>query len=464
MAKYTADRSVIASERRAREFQSMEGAAVAAFAKGFMSTYDAISKEKDAQRKTREAREDQFFNKIGSVDNLQKLEGANKEIVKNWVKSKKDEVANLAAEYERTRDREILEKIDAIKFSFANLNTQLETKLDNQAEYITAAGKRGGLAPDATYNEDGSKRTGSYDSELYSKIHTNSVNLSVGDNGDVSYNIDGKNMLYKDIAGKWDVAQSKTGVDMLKITMESVAQGQANKPFYHDITKAGIKEIFKNSGTEGTQAFAGTDLTGDDEYELPNGKIDPKTGEKQKSGNLSFEAMFGTGVLDEKFYQGFEKNKDNTYDVSWMYDNNNIDKLNDLIAEYYTDVNKARWDQGNANYKPKGTNNGEDIKYQIAKGVYLTEAQIKSNIQDILNASSGTQIPRSDGFGSLEKRGGQWYERTYKELDGEQVPSERRISVDDAITIQGYSGWYNKKDSSEKTFDWAGPYKIIANL
>ena len=107
----------------------------------------------------------------------------------------------------------------------------------------------------------------------------------------------------------------------------------------------------------------------------------------------------------------------------------------------------------------------EEQKYQIAKGVYLTEAQIKSNIQDILNASSGTQIPRSDGFGSLEKRGGQWYERTYKtNTDGEQVPSERRISVDDAITIQGYSGWYNKKDSSEKTFDWTRPYKIIANL
>ena len=56
------------------------------------------------------------------------------------------------------------------------------------------------------------------------------------------------------------------------------------------------------------------------------------------------------------------------------------------------------------------------------------------------------------------------YSVTYKNVDGEQVPSERRISVDDAITIQGYSGWYNKKDSSEKTFDWAGPYKIIANL
>ena len=106
----------------------------------------------------------------------------------------------------------------------------------------------------------------------------------------------------------------------------------------------------------------------------------------------------------------------------------------------------------------------EEQKYQIAKGVHLTEPQIKSKIQDILNASSGTQIPRSDGFGSLEKRGGQWYERTYKELDGEQVPSERRISVDDAITIQGYSGWYNKKDSSEKTFDWTRPYKIITNL
>ena len=446
MAKYTADRSVIASERRAREFQSMEGAAVAAFAQGFMSSYDAISKEKDAQRKTREAREDQFFNKIGSVDNLQKLEGANKEIVKNWVKSKKDEVANLAAEYERTRDREILEKIDAIKFSFANLNTQLETKLNNQAEYITAAGKRGGLAPDATYNEDGSKRTGSYDSELYSKIHTNSVNLSVGDNGDVSYNIDGKNMLYKDIAGKWDVAQSKTGVDMLKITMESVAQGQANKPFYHDITKAGIKEIFKNSGTEGTQAFAGTDLTGDDEYELPNGKIDPKTGEKQKSGNLSFEAMFGTGVLDKKFYKGFEKNKDNTYDVSWMYDNNNIDKLNDLIAEYYTDVNKARWDQGNANYKPKDGDNEGPKGANIKGRGWMSDEDMIAEIKAITDMKEGDSEDLNSGTGYYTKKGNQYFiVETFGE-GKEKEQKSRKVSLSDIVRLQGYSRFYKEEN------------------
>ena len=135
-----------------------------------------------------------------------------------------------------------------------------------------------------------------------------------------------------------------------------------------------------------------------------------------------------------------------------------------IIAEVATlhgkYLNDLHWAEKNKNTDL----DGNLTKYQVAKGVYLTERQIKSKIQDILNASSGTQIPRSDGFGSLEKRGGQWYERTYKELDGEQVPSERRISVDDAITIQGYSSWYNKKDSSEKTFDWTSPYKIITNL
>tara|TARA_Y100000593_G_scaffold63086_1_gene116669 strand:- start:2721 stop:4091 length:1371 start_codon:yes stop_codon:yes gene_type:complete len=172
----------------------------------------------------------------------------------------------------------------------------------------------------------------------------------------------------------------------------------------------------------------------------------------------------GGGISDEE-YNNF---LDAVFNFSGPESKNNLSDVGitkKVLAEvatlYGNDLHTKHW----ANKNQNTGLNGNLTKYQVAKGVYLTEAQIKSNIQDILNASSGTQIPRSDGFGSLEKRGGQWYERTYKaNADGEQVPSERRISVDDAITIQGYSNWYNKKDSSEKTFDWTSPYKIITNL
>ena len=127
--------------------------------------------------------------------------------------------------------------------------------------------------------------------------------------------------------------------------------------------------------------MAKTDLTGDNNYILPNG---------QKAGNLSCESMWSQGILDDKFYEQIPKGTDS----KWMYDKKNNDVLNDLMSDYYTDVTESFHGQGKANYKPKGGGSGKTSKKAhpsgIEKSVQLTDGQymqvgtartIKSNLE-----------------------------------------------------------------------------------
>mgnify|MGYP003151316088 CR=1 FL=1 len=138
-----------------------------------------------------------------------------------------------------------------------------------------------------------------------------------------------------------------------------------------------FRNYFAATGIEGIQVLAGQDLTGDDEYEIKDyGKV----------GTLSFKALWEQGLLKDKFYGEFSADQG----TDWMYDDANSDKLNNLLSEYYTDVNEYSYEQGKANYKPAtGTGAGagayknRKVKYPNPRKGGTSNLEIWSD--DIIN-------------------------------------------------------------------------------
>ena len=376
---YGPNTALIAGEATARKYQSGSGGvSAAAFTAGFLSTYEAGVKE----QKERDAIRDAYMADLGSIQNINLLDqDYNKQAVTDFVRAKRDEYSKLADAYSKTKDTDLLDKMDAIKFSFSNLNTQLNTLVTERASYLDSFDK--GQLIDLPGDEK------------YTSIYTNKGQFSIEDNGDVGFTTDGKYDKFKDVAGKWNVKNNIGETLTMKTNSTAKQVGEQGGSFYRDDIKNTYTLSFKQTGPEGIMVMAKTDITGDNEFVLPNG---------QKAGNLSFEAMWSQGLLDDKFYTEFTKDGGS----DWMWDKANSDKLNDLISEYYTDVTKSSYDQGKANYKDPnaikggGDNLGiTDTIQGVDKGTWIkpgTARQLKRWILDGVNFNwGGTAFDYIDG-------------------------------------------------------------------
>tara|TARA_R100001594_G_scaffold137965_1_gene181340 strand:+ start:31 stop:1713 length:1683 start_codon:yes stop_codon:yes gene_type:complete len=304
-----------------------------AFAMGLTQTVIAGLEEK----KQREDKLDAWMDNLGGIENINLLDqGYNKEAVTEFLRNGRDEYAILAEEYERTKDRAVKDKMEEIKFSFQNLNNQLQGLAKERKDYADAYDK-GQLVT----LENGDER--------FVDMYTNKSAFGISANGDIGYvNNDGTYTKFKDVGGKWNVKNNIGETFTLQQNLDAKKLGEKNGVFYKDDIKNLYTAKFKETGPEGIMVMAKTDLTGDNEYILPNG---------QKASSMSFESMWSQGLLDDKFYEQIPKGTDS----KWMYDKKNVDTLNDLISEYYTDVTKSSYDQGKKNYKdPNATINTSD--------------------------------------------------------------------------------------------------------
>ena len=327
---YGPNTALIAGEAAARKYQSgSAGLNVKAFTEGFVSTYAAGLKEQEKLDAIRES----YLDDLKSPQNARKIEvDYNKKAIDDFLISKKDEYAKAVECYSKTKDRGCKEKMEDIKYSFTNLNSQLENYLVDKQKYLDSFDK--GQVIDLKGDE------------RYASIYTNKGQFSIEDNGDIGFTNNGKYDKFNDIAGKWNVKNNIGETLTLKTNLEYKQIGEKGGHFYKDDIKNLYSLTFKQTGSEGIMVMAKTDITGDNEYVLPDGR---------KAGNLSFEAMWSQGLLDDKFYTEFSKDGGS----DWMWDKANSDKLNDLISEYYTDVTESSYNQGKANYKdPKATGPG----------------------------------------------------------------------------------------------------------
>lgn len=315
---YTPNVALIQGARDvARSEAMMDYAGGAAFAKGATSAV-LSSLEASKQRKDKI---DAYLNDLGGIGNINKLEqNYNKEAVTEFLRNSRQEYSTLAQEYEKTKSREVKDKMDAIKFSFNNLNNQLQALVEEKISYANAHDKN-----QLVTLENGD--------EIFADMYTNRSQFNIEENGDLGFGSGDSYKKFKDIAGKWNVKNNIGETFSLQQNLNAKKLGDAGKSFFRDDIKNSYTATFKQTGPEGIMVMAKTDLTGDNEYVLPNG---------QKAKNMSFESMWSQGVLNEKFYKQVPKGTDS----KWMYNKDNIEILNELMSEYYTDVTESSYNQG----------------------------------------------------------------------------------------------------------------------
>ena len=312
----------------ARSEALASGAGSAAFIENLTSTVASGIEEKIKEQEERNAKMDDHLDKLGGIPNVNLIdEDYNKQAVTDFVRNGRDEYAKLSADYEKNGDRSILDKMEAIKFGFNNLNTQLKSLAKDKVDYLSAY-------------DNGQLVTLGNGDEKFTDMYTNNSSFKIDSNGDIGFGDGDSYTKFKDQAGKWNVKSNIGETFVLKQGLDARRRGETGKPFYKNDTKNLYLSTFKQTGPEGIMVMAKTDLTGDNEYILPNG---------EKAGNMSFESMWSQGFLDDKFYKVFPKGTD----ASWMYDKANNNVLNDIMSEYYADVTEYSYNESKSIFDAK---------------------------------------------------------------------------------------------------------------
>jgi len=414
---YGPDTALIRGEADiARSKAMLSSAGGTAFAQGLTGAVISGIQEQEKRNSIRDA----YLDDLGGIDNIYKLEdGFNKEQVGTFVRSKKDEYAKAADCFARTKDQGCREQMEEIKFSFQNLNAQLDAYMSDKIQYNTAY--------------DQGQIVDLKDDDKYTYMYTNNSNFSIESNGDIGFTSKGKYDKYKDVVGKWNTRQYKTEANALQAFSNATRIGEQGKNFFRDDIKNAFVYELQQSGTRGIQVMAKTDLTGDNQYVL--GK--DKDGNPILSGNQSFEAMWDNGYLDKKFYQEIPKGSD----ISWMDKKENSNLLANMIAEYHTDVANYYHDKG------RNVFNTQQQQQQSVRAANFIIGGQTFNAQDFNNSfvpfinklqtpSEGETFASPTGMKFKYQKGKYYvYNVNTKEIDKSSAMSFNELAVAD--------GWSN---------------------
>ena len=408
----------------ARDVAQSEAAMTSAGATAFAQSFTGAILTGIEEQEKRNSIRDAYLADLGGIQNINLLdEDYNKQAVTSFVRQKRDEYAKLADAYARTKDTNILDKMENIKFSFSNLNNQLKGLANERVSYLEAYDK--GQIIDIPQRGD----------SIYTMAYTNKGQFSVDGTGNIGFNIDGKTTMFKDIAGKYNVKSNIGEAFVLEQGLKARNTGERGKKFYRDDTKNIYKFKFKETGPEGIMVMAKTDLTGDDNYQIGQ----DKNGDPIYAGNLSFESMWSQGLLDEKFYKTF-KSKGGT---DWMYEDKNVDILNDLISEYYTDVTESMYTTAKQEFDNRPQRSGKPASIVIGGSQYNAQTFNSSFVPYInrLAKLKEGDVETSPTGVKFTVKNGEYYrvggmEKGKPVIDEDQGP----------MTLQGvgsYEGWGN---------------------
>lgn len=293
------------------------------FVTGAASVFGAI-KQANAER---DARMEAYESEIGGLVNTNQFEDPkNKQVIKGFLNTQRDEFIKLSKIYDKTKDRDVKDKMEEIKFSLVNLNDQIKVFNQDKLDYRTASDENQ-LASLKTYD-----RTGD---DFFTSAFTNDAAFSIDEMGDINFGINNNSYKYKDKAGKWESKNNIDESNLLKIYGQSYSDGGQGKAFNSGNVRRGLYNSFKNTGNSALKVFVTTDLTSDE-------------------SSLSFEEQFASGELNKEMYAGFTEKADGTYDTDWMFENKNGDLLRNKVSDYLTKVVEDGHGQGKAdNYRPE---------------------------------------------------------------------------------------------------------------
>ena len=343
---------LIAGEAQIAESETGLSNSIGALARGFSTTYAIFQQEEEKRAAMMEA----YAANAGGIDQMNFMKDPkNKEIVRSFLNKQRDEMARLGGIYEKTKDREVKDKMEAIKFSLVNLNDQIKVFNEDKSEYRTA------------FDEDQLAAGSTFKADFFTGAYTNNGSFIIAENGDMSFDVKGKNYLYKEEAGKWNPKNNITEEFFRGGYSKAIAAGEAGKYFYEETVNMSIDANLKSTGTDGLWAIVTTDLTGD----TRNGKQIP----------YSFQAQWEGGMLDDKFY----KNRKKEEGSDWMFKNENSKELRGLMSTYLTDVTKDGYEIGKKNYKGNDNPKAKTIDLPWAKGIpAATNSKEESQYQAVI--------------------------------------------------------------------------------
>jgi len=367
------------------------------FVTGAASVFGAI-KQANAER---DARMEVYESEIGGLVNTNQFEDPkNKQVIKGFLNTQRDEYIKLSKIYDKTKDREVKDKMEEIKFSLVNLNDQIKVFNQDKIDYRTASDENQ-LASLKTYD-----RTGD---DFFTSAFTNDAAFSIDEMGDINFGINNNSYKYKDKAGKWESKNNIDESNLLKIYGDSYKEGGKGNAFNSGNVRRGLYNSFKNTGNSALQVFVTTDLTSDE-------------------SSLSFEEQFASGELSKEMYAGFTAKKNGTYDTDWMFENKNGDLLRNKVSDYFTKVVEDGHGQGRTdNYKGDGTGANVMVNNRL-----MSSKDFKANYGENSNfalflGGEGEVLTTPVGF-NYERRDGVIYQRTETGFDKKATEDDMRVN------------------------------------
>ena len=281
----------------------------AAFASGAKSMFDIMDKAKQEE----DDKMEKYAREYPGADQVHLLaDPVNKAKITKYLREQREEFSKLSAEYERTKNPDLLDQIDAIKAAAMNLNSQIEAYNADKGQYREDYDN--GFLAEGNANPN---------SGFYTDIFTNNSEMNVDVSGNILFMKDNESVKYKDYAGNYNLKPEESINFVSDLFTKGVSYGQrgGDPALYKDNAKTSLLNHFnsRNVGIEQLHGMLTTDFSQDD-------------------SPLSFERQWLNGELDDKYYPGGKAEMLKAKNSNYLFDKKNKKEVVKMMSEYWTDV------------------------------------------------------------------------------------------------------------------------------
>ena len=281
----------------------------AAFASGAKSMFDIMDKAKQEE----DDKMEKYAREYPGADQVHLLaDPVNKAKITKYLREQREEFSKLSAEYERTKNPDLLDQIDAIKAAAMNLNSQIKAYNADKGQYREDYDN--GFLAEGNANPN---------SGFYTDIFTNNSEMNVDVSGNILFMKDNESVKYKDYAGNYNLKPEESINFVSDLFTKGVSYGQkgGDPALYKDNAKTSLLNHFNSRkvGIEQLHGMLTTDFSQDD-------------------SPLSFERQWLNGELDDKYYPGGKAEMLKAKNSNYLFDKKNKKEVVKMMSEYWTDV------------------------------------------------------------------------------------------------------------------------------
>tara|TARA_R100001463_G_scaffold834_1_gene3781 strand:- start:8971 stop:10377 length:1407 start_codon:yes stop_codon:yes gene_type:complete len=327
----------------------------AAFASGAQSMFDIMDKAKQEE----DDKMEKYAKEYPGADQVHLLaDPVNKAKITNYLREQRKEYSRLSAEYERTKNPDLLDQIDGIKSAAMNLNSQIEAYNADKSQYREDYDN--GFLAEGNANPN---------SNFYTDIFTNNSEMNVDISGNLTFMKDNESVNYKDYAGNYNLKPEESINFVSNLFSQGVSYGQqgGDPALYKDNAKTSLLNHFNSRkvGVEQLHGMLTTDFS-------------------QDGSPLSFERQWLNGELDDKYYPDGKKEMLKAKNSNYLFDKNNKKQVVKMMSEYWTDVVDDGVVGGKKAYDTKQNEAlNREINLQQSKPLQDYIQESRTNISDV---------------------------------------------------------------------------------